>query len=208
MSQQVDTLFSGGTVFLPGAESSSPAAVAVTGGRITAIGSDSDLAALVGPDTEVVDLAGKLLLPGFQDAHVHPVMGGLAMRQCELHGTTSAEQCLEIIAAYAAANPDLEWIVGGGWSMEFFPGGTPTRQALDAVVPDRPVFLTNRDGHGQWVNTAALELAGIDASTPDPQDGRIEREADGYPAVPCTRGPVSSSVGCSRPTDPRRCTRV
>ena len=63
------------------------------------------------------------------------------MLQCDLHGTTSAEQCLAIVAEYAAANPDLEWIVGGGWSMEFFPGGTPTRQALDAVVPDRPVFL-------------------------------------------------------------------
>ena len=181
MSQQIDTLFTGGSVFRPGSGSSVRAAVAVAGGQIAAVGPDAELAALAGPDTDVVDLAGGLLLPGFQDAHVHPVMGGLAMRQCELHGTASAQECLDIVATYAAEHQDLEWIVGGGWSMEFFPGGTPTRQALDSVVPDRPVYLTNRDGHGTWVNTLALELAGVDAGTPDPQDGRIERDADGNP---------------------------
>jgi predicted amidohydrolase YtcJ len=181
MSQQLDTLFTGGSVLLPGAAGPGATAVGVTRGRIAAIGPDDELAELAGPDTEVVDLSGGLLLPGFQDAHVHPVMGGLAMLQCELHGTTSAQQCIDIVADYAAANPDLEWIVGGGWSMEFFPGGTPTRQALDVVVPDRPVFLTNRDGHGNWVITRALELAGIDANTPDPADGRIERDSEGNP---------------------------
>ena len=181
MSQQIDTLFTGGSVFRPGSGSSVRAAVAVAGGQIAAVGPDAELAALAGPDTDVVDLAGGLLLPGFQDAHVHPVMGGLAMRQCELHGTASAQECLDIVATYAAEHQDLEWIVGGGWSMEFFPGGTPTRQALDSVVPDRPVYLTNRDGHGTWVNTLALELAGVDAGTPDPQDGRIERDAGGNP---------------------------
>ena len=182
MSQQVDTIFTGGSVFLPGAETSIQAAVAVTArpDRRHRAGRRAGRAGRA-RHRVVVDLAGGLLLPGFQDAHVHPVMGGLAMRQCELHGTTSAQECLDIVAAYAAANPDLDWIVGGGWSMEFFAGGTPTRQALDAVVADRPVFLTNRDGHGNWVNTRALELAGIDAATPDPEDGRIERDADGIP---------------------------
>ena len=86
-----------------------------------------------------------------------------------------------LIAAYARAHPDGRWITGGGWSMEAFPGGVPTKDLLDAVVPDRPVYLPNRDGHGAWVNSRALELAGIDASTPDPADGRIERDAAGEP---------------------------
>ncbi len=182
MVQQVDTLFVGGSVFTPGSSGSVRAGVAVASGRVVAVGPDAELSELAGPRTEIVDLAGGLLLPGFQDAHVHPVMGGLAMLQCELHGTTSAQECLDIVAEYARENPDLDWIVGGGWSMQFFPGGTPTRQALDAVVADRPVFLTNRDGHGTWVNTRALELAGVHASTADPKDGRIEREPDGAPS--------------------------
>jgi len=123
-----------------------------------------------------------LLVPGFIDAHVHPVYAGYAMLRCELHGLVTADECLAAIAEYATTHPDVEWISGGGWSMEGFAGGTPTRQLLDAVVPDRPVFLPNRDGHGGWANTRALELAGIDAGTPDPADGRIEREADGTPS--------------------------
>ncbi len=182
MAEQVDTVFVGGSVFAPGADSSRRAGLAVSGGRILAVGRDEDVRQLAGPQTEVVDLAGGLLVPGFQDAHVHPVMGGLAMKRCELHGTASAQECLDIVGAYAAAHPELEWIVGGGWSMQFFPGGTPTRQALDSVVPDRPVILTNRDGHGTWVNSRALALARVDAFTADPVDGRIEREADGRPA--------------------------
>ena len=109
-------------------------------------------------------------------------MGGVDLMRCDLHDAMSAEEALARIATYAAGHPELEWIVGGGWWMAHYAGGTPTREALDAVVPDRPVFLTNKDGHGTWVNSRALELAGIDASTPDPADGRIERRADGSPA--------------------------
>ena len=137
---------------------------------------------LVGPATEVVDLAGGLLVPGFQDAHVHPVMAGVDLLRCDIHHCDSADEALAVIAEYAAAHPDLPWIVGGGWSMEHYAGGTPTRQQLDRVVPDRPAYFPNRDGHGVWVNTRALEMAGITATTPDPADGRIEREADGHPA--------------------------
>ena len=185
-----DTLFVGGRVFTAGMKDSRAGGLAVRDGQILAVGEDDDLQALVGTRTQVVDLHGGLLFPGFQDAHVHPVMAGVAMLQCELHGTRSAQECLDRIAAYAAANPALEWIVGSGWSMEFFPGGTPTRQMLDAVVPDRPAILTNRDGHGAWANTVALQRAGLDASTPDPRDGRIEREADGTPSGSLHEGAV------------------
>ncbi|MBK3639034.1 amidohydrolase family protein, partial [Streptomyces sp. MBT97] len=112
---------------------------------------------------EVVDLAGRLLLPGFQDAHVHPQGAGLELALCHLGDSADAQEYLRRVAAYAEAHPHAEWITGGGWSMEAFPGGTPTAALLDAVVPDRPVFLPNRDHHGAWVNTRALERAGIDA---------------------------------------------
>ncbi len=90
--------------------------------------------------------------------------------------------CLEAVAAYAASNPERGWISGGGWQMPDFAGGTPRREELDAVVGDRPVFLINTDGHGAWVSTRALELAGVHTATEDPFDGRIERDADGTPS--------------------------
>jgi predicted amidohydrolase YtcJ len=104
------------------------------------------------------------------------------MLRCNLSELYVLDAYERVIAEYAAANPDSPWILGGGWYMDVFPGGTPTKEALDAIVPDRPAFLTNRDGHGAWVNTRALELAGITRDTPDPRDGRIERNPDGEPS--------------------------
>jgi predicted amidohydrolase YtcJ len=130
---------------------------------------------------DVVDLAGGLVSPGFTDAHVHPIQGGLERLRCDLSEESTRAAYLAAIEKYADANPDREWILGGGWAMPAFPGGTPTAADLDTVVPDRPAFLPNRDHHGAWVNSRALELAGIDRDTPDPADGRIERDADGNP---------------------------
>lgn len=132
------------------------------------------------PVTEV-DLAGGMLAPGFVDAHVHAVQGGLERIRCDLSDAEGREGCLAAVAAYVAARPEVAWVLGGGWSMADFAGGTPTATDLDRVVADRPAFLPNRDHHGAWVNTTALELAGITASTPDPPDGRIERDAAGRP---------------------------
>ncbi|WP_037671325.1 amidohydrolase [Streptomyces griseus] len=174
-----DLLFTGGPVLTP--EGRGATALAVTGDRISAVGGD-DVRELAGPRTEVVDLAGRLLLPGFQDAHVHPVPAGLELTQCDLTGARTAEETLAAVRAYADAHPEREWITGGGWSMEAFEGGTPTRALLDSVVPDRPVYLPNRDHHGAWVNSRALELAGVTRETPDPADGRVERDADGEPS--------------------------
>ncbi|MER6676623.1 amidohydrolase [Streptomyces sp. NPDC000983] len=174
-----DLLFTGGPVLTP--EGRTATAVAVTGDRITAVG-HGEVGDLAGPRTEVVDLAGRLLLPGFQDAHVHPVPAGLEMTQCDLTGARTAAESVAAVRAYAEAHPEREWITGGGWSMEAFEGGTPTKELLDAAVPDRPVYLPNRDHHGAWVNSRALELAGITRDTPDPADGRIERDANGEPS--------------------------
>jgi predicted amidohydrolase YtcJ len=176
-----DLVFTGGPVHTSDAARSRATAVAVRGERIVAVGHD-DVREWIGPRTEVVDLAGRLLVPGFQDAHVHPVGGGMELGQCDLTGAVTLEEYRRRIRAYADANPDLPWITGGGWSMEAFPGGTPVREQLDDLVPDRPAYLVNRDHHGAWANTRALELAGLTAGTPDPADGRVERDAEGRPA--------------------------
>ncbi|CAN5716112.1 hypothetical protein BH11ACT8_BH11ACT8_10690 [soil metagenome] len=128
-----------------------------------------------------VDLAGGLLAPGFTDAHVHTVQGGLERTRCDLSELRTREEYLAAVRAYAAAHPELPWILGGGWAMPAFPGGIPLAADLDLVVPDRPVLLPNRDHHGAWVNSRALELAGITAATPDPPHGRFERDAAGRP---------------------------
>jgi predicted amidohydrolase YtcJ len=132
-------------------------------------------------DARVVDVAGGLLAPGFVDGHVHAVQGGLERIRCDLSEQDTEQEYLARIRSYAAEHPDEDWILGGGWAMPAFPGGTPTAAALDEVVPDRPVFLPNRDHHGAWVNTAALRLAGIDSATPDPADGYLERDSSGAP---------------------------
>jgi predicted amidohydrolase YtcJ len=171
-------LFVGGSVFRDGAPRLEQ--VAVVDGVVAAIG--PELSRFRGPNTDVVDLGGGLLHRGFTDAHVHPIQGGLERLRCDLSGLNSASEYLTAIGEYATSRPDAEWILGGGWQLSAFPGGTPNAADLDAVVPDRPVFLPNRDHHGAWVNSRALELAGISASTPDPADGRIERTADGTPS--------------------------
>jgi predicted amidohydrolase YtcJ len=181
MTPHADLVLTGGPVFTADGARTTATAVAVQGERITAVGHDA-VRELVGPRTEVVDLAGRLLVPGFQDAHVHAVFGGVERGECDLSGTADLGEYRRRIRAYAEAHPEREWITGGGWSLESFPGGTPTRQLLDTLVPDRPAYLVNRDHHGAWANTRALELAGLDAGTPDPADGRIEREADGTPS--------------------------
>jgi predicted amidohydrolase YtcJ len=175
-----DTVFIGGSAFTAGWESSRPLGVGVRDGRIAAVAPDDELREAGA--TDVVDVRGGLVLPGFHDAHAHPVVGGLELLQCDLSDARDAKDAVARVAAYAAAHPDEEWIRGGGWTMSHFPGGTPTRHLLDAVVPDRPVALSNRDHHGTWANSLALRLAGIDATTADPPDGRIERESDGAPA--------------------------
>src|SRR5215468_1692296 len=175
-----DLVLTGGAVYTVDAARTWAQAVAVSGGRIVAVGSDAEMRPHVGPGTEVVNLRGRMVLPGFQDAHVHASGGGLERSQCDLTEAHTREGYLAAIRAYADGNPGAAWIVGGGWGMDVFPGGVPGKDDLDAVVPDRPVFLSNRDHHGAWVNSRALALAGIDA-TPDPPDGRIERAAAGEP---------------------------
>lgn len=181
MTRQADLAFVGGPVATMDPVRSVTDAVAVADGRIAALGSAA-VRPLIGPATDVVPLDGRLLLPGFHDAHVHPVYGGLTRLRCDLSGAATPAEYLRRIADYSRSHTGAEWILGGGWDPAAFPGGSPTRQELDAVTGDRPTCLVNQDQHGAWVNTAALRRAGLDHHTPDPPRGRIEREPDGHPS--------------------------
>lgn len=184
-----DLIIDGGPIF--SGTDLEPEAVAIRAGIIVAVGSLGDLRAERGPRTETLDLKGRTLVSGFIDAHVHPMTGGLKLLRCSLYRAVSAEGSLNAVADYAGAHPDRPWIWGGGWSLAWFPRGTPDAASLDRVTGNRPALLYNSDGHGAWVNSAALRLAGIDASTADPPDGRIERLPDGSPQGTLHEGAMS-----------------
>ncbi len=176
-------------------------AIAIRGDRVVAVGTDDDVRAFRGPATEVVSLPGRMVVPGFQDAHVHPSVGARNLLNVNLDDLHTKDDYLARIAHVADSNPDLEWIVGGGWyGPVFAETDGPRKEDLDAIVPDRPVFLLNTDVHGAWVNSKALEAAGITASTPDPWDGYFVRDPDGSPTGTLQEGAaydVLRTVACA-----------
>jgi predicted amidohydrolase YtcJ len=182
VSSEADLVFAGGKIRTPAHPSGFVQALAVKDGLVQAVGTDDEIRELTGRRTRVIDLAGRLALPGFGDAHVHPVGGGLESLRCNLAGLRTRAECMDAVASYCESVPPGAWVLGGGWTMSAFPGGLPVAADLDAVTGGRPAALPNRDHHSAWVNTAALARAGIDARTPDPPDGRIERDEAGRPA--------------------------
>ncbi len=173
-----EPVFRGGAVYTVDAARAWASAVAVREGRIVYVGSDDGLEPFIGPQTRVIELAGRMLLPGFQDSHIHPG-GGIGLAKLRLYGLRNRQEVLERIREYAATHPELEWIDGAGWEVAAFkPSGVPHRRMLDQVVPDRPAFLRASDGHTGWANSRALALAGITAETPDPPNGRIGRDPE------------------------------
>lgn len=157
-------------------------AVAVLGDRIVAVGSSTDVDAWRGPRTNVIDAGGKLLLPGFNDAHVHFVSGGMQLDNVQLKDVTSPEEFARRIAERAKATPKGEWVLGGNWDeTKWNPPNMPTKELIDALTPDTPVFVSRYDGHMGVANSLALRLAGITAKTPDPPGGTVVRDAQGNP---------------------------
>ena len=151
--------------------------IAIDEGRIVYVGNDAGAKDYIGPQTQVVDLGGRMVLPGMQDVHIHPISGGIEANGCDLNAATTVDEYIAIIRKYAEDHPNEPWITGGGWSMSAFgPGARAGKELLDAIESDRPVFLDSRDGHSAWVNSMALEAAGITSNTPDPPDGRIDRD--------------------------------
>jgi predicted amidohydrolase YtcJ len=171
-----DLVLTNGAVYTVDGARSWAEVVAVSGGRIVFVGSAPAVKPWIGPETKVVDLAGKMVLPAFHDSHVHPISGGMEALECDVHGLSTGEEVLEAVRKYAAAHPEAKWIRGGGWDLTLFPAGNPSKAQLDRIVPDRPVLLDASDGHSAWANSRALAIAGITKATPDPPLGRIERD--------------------------------
>lgn len=156
-------------------------ALLLRGDRIAAVGSSAALRKRAGRAAEVVDLGGAFVVPGFIDAHQHFFSGSLSLERLDLAGCDRLEVLQARLDAHAKAKPKPLWIDGRGWVYSDFPGQRPHRRHLDAVVPDRPVFLRDRDGHAALVNSMGLALAGITRGTTDPEGGIIDRDADGSP---------------------------
>jgi predicted amidohydrolase YtcJ len=157
-------------------------AVAIIGDRIVAVGSQADVQGWRGASTRVIDAGGRLVLPGFNDAHVHFVSGGQQLDAVDLNDATSAEEFVKRVAQQASKTPKKQWITGGDWDeTKWSPAQLPTKEMIDAVTPDNPVFLNRYDGHMSLANSIALRLAGVTASTPDPPGGSIVRDAQGNP---------------------------
>ena len=157
-------------------------AVAVRGGRIVAVGDADDIAPFVGPRTRHLDLAGRMVVPGFTDAHAHVEGLGRSLEVLDLVGTESLEAVKRRVARAASALPPGEWLEGRGWDQNDWPEARfPSARDLDAVVADRPVWLTRIDGHAGWANSMALARAGVSSSTEDPVGGRLIRDPEGRP---------------------------
>jgi len=157
-------------------------AVAVLGDRIVAVGSNADVDAWRGSHTQVIDARGRLLLPGFNDSHVHFVSGGMQLTNIQLNDATSPQEFARRIGERTRITPKGEWILGGNWDeTKWNPPDIPTKESIDALTPDTPVFVSRYDGHMGLANSLALKLAGITAKTPDPPGGMIVRDAQGNP---------------------------
>jgi predicted amidohydrolase YtcJ len=156
--------------------------VAVSKGKIIAIGSDADTKPLIGPNTTVIDAKGRLVLPGFNDAHVHFLETGAQLSSVDLRSAKSPEEFAQRIKEFAAKLPKGRWVLGGQWDHENWkPNNLPTAAMIDAVTPDNPVFVNRLDGHMALANSLAIKMAGVDKNTPEVSGGLIVRDAAGNP---------------------------
>ncbi|MCU0335483.1 MAG: amidohydrolase [Chitinophagaceae bacterium] len=156
-------------------------AIAVHQQRVLQIGNNASIKALAGPATQLYDLGGRLMTPGFNDAHIHFLSGSLGLAQIDLAGASTLQEACQLITAYIQQHPDRPWYTGGGWQYSLFAGGLPHKQLLDSLMPDKPVYLSAYDGHSGWVNSKALALANITATTRFDGFGSIGRDANGEP---------------------------
>jgi predicted amidohydrolase YtcJ len=171
-----ELILTGGRIWTADAAQPWAEAVAVRGDRIAYVGTGAGAKALGGPATKTIDLAGRLVTPGFNDGHLHLMSGALALERVDLIEDQDTPAVQARIRAFAAANPGTPWVLGRGWLYGSFAGGLPTKEQLDAVVPDRPAYMECYDGHSGWANSKALALAGITRDTPNPPRGEIVKD--------------------------------
>ena len=177
----VDLIVHNAVVFTGESGAKMAEAVAVRANQVLKVGTNREILRLQRPQTIMVDARGAAVLPGFNDAHVHLIEGGLQLFGVDLTGSTSVEEAVERVRQWSAANPDARWVTGRGWTPFAADGPQPTRQALDAAVANRPVFLLSESGDTAWVNSRALKLAQVARRTADPDQGHIAKDKRGEP---------------------------
>jgi predicted amidohydrolase YtcJ len=173
----VDLIVRNAVVYTAGDDGEMAEAVAIRGNQILRVGREREIMRLQRPQTTIVDARGATVLPGFNDAHVHFIGGGLTFDRIDLLDATTVSDIQQRIGSWAESHPDRPWVLGRGWYYQPFPDGLPNRQLLDAIVSDRPAHLVAYDGHTAWVNSKALSLAGITKRTPNPPNGVIVKDA-------------------------------
>lgn len=177
-AQPADIVFRGGDIYTVDAARSWAQSLAISGNKIVFVGLDDEVGPFIGKETTVVDLDGKMVLPGFQDSHVHPVSSALNSYMCSLFGLPGVEAYLAKIAECVKNNPEAAWIHGAGWAHRYFTSeNQPTKHMLDAIVSDVPLSMNSYDGHSLWVNSKALKMAGVNKNTKDVPSGQIIRFA-------------------------------
>jgi predicted amidohydrolase YtcJ len=177
----VDLIVYNGKVYTADGSGTFAEAIAIRGNTIFRVGSNREIKRMRRPRTTVVDAHGGAVVPGFNDAHAHVVSGSRGVNELNLLDATTADEIGDRLRAYAEATTDRPWVQGRGWYYTAFAGGLPTRQQLDAIVPDRPAYLVAYDGHSAWANTTALKQAGITRATPNPPNGVVMKDASGEP---------------------------
>ena len=176
-----DAIYINGRIWTGSGDAFFVSALAVKGNTIMAAGTDDEIKAFKSDDTQVIDLQGRLVVPGFNDAHMHFTSGASILSNVDLLATTSLQEMKSAIAAFAQKHPEKKWLKGRGWQYGFFPGGMPDKSYLDSLVPDRPVFLSAYDGHTGLANSKAMEIVGINKNTIYKGFGSIVKDAAGNP---------------------------
>lgn len=179
---EADLVLLNGRIYTLDPQQPTAQALAIAGNRIVALGDNRQMQQLLAAGGQQVDLAGHTVVPGFIDAHIHFLAYGLSLQEIDLAGVDSLAEALERVAARARTTPPGQWLTGRGWDQSLWGDGAfPSRQELDRVTPDHPVYLRRKCGHAAWANSRALALAGITEATPDPPGGTIQRDATGAP---------------------------
>jgi predicted amidohydrolase YtcJ len=173
-------------------------AIAIRDNRILATGSNNEILAMKGDSTELIDAGGKLVTPGFNDAHIHFLSGSMILSNVDLLSTTSLAEMKAVLLDYAKKHPEKKWLTGRGWQYGFFPGGMPDKSYLDSLVPDRPVYIRAYDGHTGLANSKAMEWAGINRNTVYNGFGQVVKDAKGEPTGAFLEG-AQSLVGNAVP---------
>lgn len=179
VAQHVDRAFVNGKIWTENDARPQAQAMAVSGDKILAVGTNDEIRALAAADTAIVDLQGRLVVPGFQDSHLH--FPGRSVSEIDLHGVETLKDFQQRLADFAKSHPSLPWITGHGWGYSAFPNQTVDKKYIDEVISDRPVYVSERDGHMGLANSKALQIAGISSATPDPPNGHIMKGKSGEP---------------------------